>query len=148
MGSSSSMRSGDNVPIFCKCGVPVAHLTSWTSDNPGRKFVACKFFDRVKKVRYGCNVWEWVDKNQEEWQRVLINELTLEKKILCTNVELLKKEVENVEKERLKLGREKERIMKRMKSKRVFSIESDFFYAILGVLIGMVLGYGMKKFFG
>uniref|UniRef100_A0A803N658 Uncharacterized protein n=1 Tax=Chenopodium quinoa TaxID=63459 RepID=A0A803N658_CHEQI len=29
----------------CGCGFPVARRTSWTHENPQRKFVACKFFN-------------------------------------------------------------------------------------------------------
>ncbi|KAK9705230.1 hypothetical protein RND81_07G042100 [Saponaria officinalis] len=73
MSTATSSTSSRN-PIKCKCSVPPALLTSWTSHNPERRFLACKF-------RF-CKYFRWVDEDQSEWQRDVINQLLLEKKLL------------------------------------------------------------------
>ncbi|XP_057249390.1 uncharacterized protein LOC130590834 [Beta vulgaris subsp. vulgaris] len=116
MGSTSTGLSNRVLPKICKCKIGVATLTSWTSDNPGRKFITCKFYDRIRKIRHGCDVWEWVDEHQEEWQRVLINQLLLEKKLLGSDIEVLKAEVHKLEQQRMKLAKENERLVKKLKA--------------------------------
>ena len=44
----------------CDCGIPMGKLTSWTRENPGRKFRSCKFDDPKTQAR-GCKCFEWVD---------------------------------------------------------------------------------------
>ncbi|KAK9713745.1 hypothetical protein RND81_06G048700 [Saponaria officinalis] len=73
MSGTSSSNTLCN-PSKCKCSVPLALLTSWTSRNPGRRFMACKF-------RF-CKYFRWVDEEQSEWQRDVINQLLMEKKLL------------------------------------------------------------------
>ncbi|KAK9714837.1 hypothetical protein RND81_06G123800 [Saponaria officinalis] len=73
MSTTTSSTSYRN-PTKCKCSVPSALLTSWTSHNPGRRFLACKFCF--------CKYFRWVDEDQSEWQRDVINQLLLEKKLL------------------------------------------------------------------
>ncbi|CAH9102668.1 unnamed protein product [Cuscuta epithymum] len=38
----------------CLCGMPIKMMTSWTDENPGRRFVACS-------RRGCCSNFEWVD---------------------------------------------------------------------------------------
>ncbi|KAK9713698.1 hypothetical protein RND81_06G045400 [Saponaria officinalis] len=73
MSTATSSNSSRN-PSKCKCSVLPALLTSWTSHNPGRRFLACKF-------RF-CKYFRWVDEEQSEWQWDVINQLLLEKKLL------------------------------------------------------------------
>ncbi|XP_021750188.1 uncharacterized protein LOC110715874 [Chenopodium quinoa] len=66
----------------CQCGVPMGKLTSWTRENPGRKFRACKFYDPIAETR-GCKAFQWVDQlDGTEWQTQVINNLLLDKKLL------------------------------------------------------------------
>ncbi|XP_074304425.1 uncharacterized protein LOC141639144 [Silene latifolia] len=73
----------------CKCGVPLALLKSWTTDNPGRRFLTCKFSNPATKNR-GCGFFRWYDEEQVEWQRDVINNLVLEKKVVECNLKMLK----------------------------------------------------------
>ncbi|KAK9677290.1 hypothetical protein RND81_11G133900 [Saponaria officinalis] len=77
MSKGSSSSSSRN-PINCNCKVPVAMLKSLTSDNPGRRFLTCKF-------RF-CKFFKWVDEEQSDWQRDVINQLVLEKKNCCNMI--------------------------------------------------------------
>ncbi|KAK9666058.1 hypothetical protein RND81_14G156900, partial [Saponaria officinalis] len=49
-------------------------LTSWTKDNPGRRFEACPIYNPVTKTR-GCRCFRWLDENQTTWQKKVINQL-------------------------------------------------------------------------
>ncbi|XP_048501621.1 uncharacterized protein LOC104907944 [Beta vulgaris subsp. vulgaris] len=80
----------------CNCRIPAKILRSWTHDNPGRSFYACKFSD-VHTRREGCGFFRWVEKNQEEWQKVVINELVLEKRLLTHEVTFLKSEITRIQ---------------------------------------------------
>ncbi|KAH7866414.1 hypothetical protein Vadar_020174 [Vaccinium darrowii] len=54
--SSSSSTSGHGWPN-CKCGSKAVMETSWTDDNPGRRFLGCRHFREGRK----CKFFEWVD---------------------------------------------------------------------------------------
>ncbi|KAJ9542236.1 hypothetical protein OSB04_028742, partial [Centaurea solstitialis] len=62
-GSSSPIRvsagaskvSSSN--LLCYCGDKMKLRTSWTSTNPGRRFLGCPNFECGKK----CNMFYWVD---------------------------------------------------------------------------------------
>lgn len=58
----------------CRCGISVGVRTSWTHENPGRKFKACKFYNFETGHR-GCNYFEWVDEDILDWQRDVTNNL-------------------------------------------------------------------------
>ncbi|XP_021762064.1 uncharacterized protein LOC110726848 [Chenopodium quinoa] len=80
----------------CNCGLPLAKLTSWTRENPGRKFLACKFYDPNTETR-GCKCFEWVDtEDGTDWQRDVINQLLLDKKLMKAEVNSLKRDVEDL----------------------------------------------------
>ncbi|KAK9714246.1 hypothetical protein RND81_06G081200 [Saponaria officinalis] len=82
--STSSFR-----PSKCRCGVSLALLKSWTSENPGRRFLACKLYNPETNYR-GCNFFKWYDKGQFEWQEDVIDKLMLEKKLLEARMEVEK----------------------------------------------------------
>ncbi|GKE69677.1 hypothetical protein Tco_1527749 [Tanacetum coccineum] len=48
---SSSFSFG---PTKCKCGLPLMTLTSWTRENPARRFGVCP-------NKYHCKRWNWCD---------------------------------------------------------------------------------------
>ncbi|KAK9741418.1 hypothetical protein RND81_03G104200 [Saponaria officinalis] len=76
---SKSDSSGSNhTAIKCHCGIPVAILRLWTEDNPGRRFLRCKFLN--PDFSRGCNYFSWYDEVKVEWQKNTINQLMLEKK--------------------------------------------------------------------
>uniref|UniRef100_A0A803KUJ8 Uncharacterized protein n=1 Tax=Chenopodium quinoa TaxID=63459 RepID=A0A803KUJ8_CHEQI len=63
---SSSYQSAMEVPKFCKCGIPVGQKQSWTTRNPRRRFVCCKFYNPRIGLN-GCNTFTWVDDTMNEW---------------------------------------------------------------------------------
>ena len=116
----------------CSCGFPVAKRTSWTHDNPGRKFIACKFFNHETGQR-GCNTFEWVDEGMCEWQRDVINVLVAEKYRLASDNYMLNTRLarDGYEKKRL------EEEVKQLKSKGVKKNESGGVQVIRKEVIGM-----------
>ncbi|CAL9224882.1 unnamed protein product [Arabidopsis halleri] len=42
---------------LCRCGLPAKIVTSWTDNNPGRRFFGCPLF---KKGRH-CDYFDWFD---------------------------------------------------------------------------------------
>ena len=113
--SNSSFHSAHSTPTHCYCGVPVAKKTSWTSTNPGRRFVVCKVYCPERGVE-GCGFFDWVDADMVEWQRVLTNQLLLEKKLLEKEKELLKIQVCNVEDQKANLVRDLDNIKLKYKN--------------------------------
>ncbi|KAL6563779.1 hypothetical protein OROGR_002738 [Orobanche gracilis] len=65
-GSSDSRRRKVKV---CGCGVQAPLLTSWTGENPGRRFYGCGLF----KVhgRKMCKFFEWFDDVGNEREKVI-----------------------------------------------------------------------------
>ena len=112
--SSTSYQSAHSSPSHCYCGIPVAKRQSWTSSNPGRRFVLCKFANPHTEFK-GCKFWHWVDEEQQDWQRALINQLILEKKLLKKDKELLKNEVVNLEDQKSNLMVDLEKMRKKCK---------------------------------
>lgn len=76
----------------CKCGIPVATLTSWTHQNPDRRFEACKFYEPGIERR-GCKYFRWLDEKILDWQRDVTNQLLMEKKMKEAEIRLLKHDV-------------------------------------------------------
>ncbi|KAK9749957.1 hypothetical protein RND81_02G161600 [Saponaria officinalis] len=84
--SSMSVQSsahGSEEMRKCFCGVRTSTLKSWTHENPGRRFEACSIYDPITKDT--------------------INQLMMDKKILKSDVVLLKEEVKWFKEERGKL---------------------------------------------
>ncbi|KAK9664300.1 hypothetical protein RND81_14G031800 [Saponaria officinalis] len=79
--------------LKCNCGFPVAFQTSWTFQNPGRRFVACKFYHADTGMR-GCTYFKWLDEDMTEWQRQLINQLSSENTCLRRELKQQKQELE------------------------------------------------------
>ncbi|KAK9678173.1 hypothetical protein RND81_11G193300 [Saponaria officinalis] len=99
---SKSYSSGSNHnTIKCRCGVPVATLRSWTEDNPGRRFLGCKFSN--PDFSRGCGYFSWYDEGQVEWQKNTINQLMLVKKIMQCELAMTKTEVTHLQEQNEKL---------------------------------------------
>ncbi|XP_074570430.1 uncharacterized protein LOC141827046 [Curcuma longa] len=41
----------------CRCGLLAKIITSWTADNPGRRFAICSLYENEG----GCGFWAWID---------------------------------------------------------------------------------------
>ncbi|KAL2938979.1 Heat shock factor protein 1 [Bienertia sinuspersici] len=98
----------------CGCGIPVARRTSWTHENPGRKFVACKFYNAETGQR-GCNKFEWLDEDIVDWQRDVTNVLIDEKHRLATDNSILKSRIVFAEHENKRLVEEVEKLKQKKK---------------------------------
>ncbi|KAL3618732.1 hypothetical protein CASFOL_014169 [Castilleja foliolosa] len=55
-GSRSSSSYG-NAAVRCHCGIQLELVTSWTDDNPGRRFQACPNY----KMPSCCGFFRWFD---------------------------------------------------------------------------------------
>ncbi|KAK9713678.1 hypothetical protein RND81_06G043700 [Saponaria officinalis] len=99
----------------CFCGIPITVKKSSTSDNPGKRFEACKLFNPVTKLG-GCNYFRWFDRTQTDWQRVIINNLNLRDNMLNKELELKQQELATVKEERNRLFIEVERLNKKLKT--------------------------------
>ena len=70
MSSSSSNYSYPFAPVEteCKCHLPLMKLTSWTEDNPCRRFVVCP--NRYKPGTKKCKYYDWLDPELDnDWYR-------------------------------------------------------------------------------
>ncbi|XP_048493206.1 uncharacterized protein LOC125493740 [Beta vulgaris subsp. vulgaris] len=101
----------------CKCGFEVAVRTSWTNENPGRKFIACKLYNHDTGHR-GCQFFEWLDEDPLEWQRDVINTLIAEKHRFATDLSLLRGRVALIEHEKKRLTNEMERMKKKTEKRK------------------------------
>ncbi|KAK9697557.1 hypothetical protein RND81_08G044900 [Saponaria officinalis] len=101
--------------IKCHCRVPCAVMKSWTRDNPGRRFMSCKF-------RH-CDFWQWLDVDQSEWQRNAINQVMLDKQLLASEKNLLKSENDH-----LKENNEKLKAENSLLRSKIMDLESDVFF--------------------
>lgn len=93
----------------CKCGYALAIRTSWTTQNPGRRFLACKFYDPETEIR-GCDSFYWVDEDPIEWQTSVTNQLVLDKKLMKIDMNALKVEVADLNGQRRCLLNENENL--------------------------------------
>ncbi|KAL3630978.1 hypothetical protein CASFOL_023962 [Castilleja foliolosa] len=56
-GSRSSSSYGNATAVRCHCGIQLQLVTSWTDDNPGRRFQACPNY----KMSSCCGFFRWFD---------------------------------------------------------------------------------------
>jgi hypothetical protein len=83
--SSSSLNGlvfKEKSGLVCHCGVEAPLVTSWTDENPGRRFHGCGRF----RWRRKCNFFRWFDPEVPDRQKKIIRGL------LKKNNELKKKE--------------------------------------------------------
>lgn len=67
--SSTPLKRGTR--FLCRCGVESPLVTSWTDENPGRRFYGCgRYF-----VRRKCNFFKWFDPEVPERQKKIIRAL-------------------------------------------------------------------------
>ena len=70
MSSSSSNYSYPFAPVDteCKCHLPLKQHTSWTKENPCRRYLVCP--NRYKPGIKKCKFWDWVDPELDnDWYR-------------------------------------------------------------------------------
>ncbi|KAK9706408.1 hypothetical protein RND81_07G122100 [Saponaria officinalis] len=112
--SRDTVFSSSRLSSKCNCQVPLAVVKSWTRENPGRRFLTCKFYNPGIKF-CGCEFFRWYDQNQCDWQRDVINELVLDKKLLCKEMEIIKAENSHLEEQNKRLKEEIELLMVKSK---------------------------------
>ncbi|XP_010667071.1 uncharacterized protein LOC104884170 [Beta vulgaris subsp. vulgaris] len=103
--------------VKCSCGVPIAKVRSWTKDNPGRWFLACKFYHPETGHR-GCKFFRWVNDEMTEWQRIVINDLVDEKKFLLDELKVVKQEMALLKGDELKVEAQFEKLKLKLKMKK------------------------------
>ncbi|KAK9666249.1 hypothetical protein RND81_14G171300 [Saponaria officinalis] len=106
MSRSTSSCSSRN-PNDCKYGVPVAIVKSWTSDNLGRRFLTSKFYNPSTQF-HGCQYFKWSDEDQCQWQKDVINQLVLDKKLLKCEFEMLKADNAHLMELKIRISEENE----------------------------------------
>ncbi|XP_021857299.1 uncharacterized protein [Spinacia oleracea] len=94
---------------MCGCGYPVVQRTSWTHENPGRKFKSCRFYNFGTGQR-GCDAFDWVDEDILEWQKDVTNHLLSEKQRLAMEMKIIKGRAEFMEHEMKRLNEEHEKM--------------------------------------
>ncbi|KAL8536206.1 hypothetical protein ACS0TY_011735 [Phlomoides rotata] len=77
MSSTSSFSSAVSRNRFCFCQQEARVHTSWTVDNPGRRFFGCRFW---KVNGGGCNFFKWLDDPIEDRSKTVILSLLKEKR--------------------------------------------------------------------
>ncbi|KAL2941452.1 Capsule polysaccharide export inner-membrane protein CtrB [Bienertia sinuspersici] len=123
--------------MICNCGIPVAHKQSWTSRNPGRRFVTCKLSNPAVGMN-GCGTFAWVDDHQVEWQRVVINNLILEKKLLEEQNEQLKNKVCTLEDLKTKVERDLFKLKKKYEPVKSTTSKDDN-KMLVGVIVLLIV---------
>ncbi|KAK9734339.1 hypothetical protein RND81_04G132700 [Saponaria officinalis] len=81
MSSASSSETSIEL-VRCYCTVPAALQTSWTSQNPGRRFFTCKFYNPEMQFR-GCNFFKWKVINFLVMEKMSLKQEISEIKIKC-----------------------------------------------------------------
>ncbi|KAK9714004.1 hypothetical protein RND81_06G065000 [Saponaria officinalis] len=99
--SKGDCSASNHKAIKCRCGVPLALLSSWTEDNPGRTFLRCKFSN--PDFRRGRDYFSGYDEEQVEWHKNTLNQLMLEKNILHCELMMNKSEVAHLQEQNNKL---------------------------------------------
>ena len=59
--------------IRCWCDLESPLMTSWTHENPGRRFHGCGNFKVIRKK--GCNYFQWVDEEMSSRAKEMVRSL-------------------------------------------------------------------------
>ncbi|XP_058784113.1 uncharacterized protein LOC131658880 [Vicia villosa] len=95
---SSNLSHSRRRRLQCYCGLDAPLVTSWTSQNPGRRFYGCGLYKL--QGRKGCAYFEWYDEQLEERSNEVINSLL--KKVNKLKKELLIKKTDDKLKKKVK----------------------------------------------
>ncbi|XP_017225141.1 uncharacterized protein LOC108201361 [Daucus carota subsp. sativus] len=83
--SSSTVQNTD----LCQCGLVPVLKTSWTDNNPGRRFWSCRMYLRNK--RKGCGYYRWHDPPVEGRSKNIIPDLLRKIEMLEEEIKELKR---------------------------------------------------------
>ncbi|KNA26131.1 hypothetical protein SOVF_000350 [Spinacia oleracea] len=146
--------------VRCGCGFPVVKRTTWTHENPGRKFVACKFYNPETGQR-GCDKFDWVDEGIVDWQRDVTNVLVAEKHRLSTDLAIMRNRVACIEQEKARLAEEVERLKKNKGKMKVHGVKNEWgsdnadlvdnkLVVMIGVcaIVSVIVSFTVMKLFG
>ncbi|KAK9682523.1 hypothetical protein RND81_10G079900 [Saponaria officinalis] len=97
--SSESSNCSSFSPLKCYYGENVSLLKFSTSQNPGRRFFACKKYDHSRKI-HGRKFFKWYDIEQTNWQRDIINQLVIEKQKQNNDIIQLRRETAQFEEDK------------------------------------------------
>ncbi|KAH1228992.1 hypothetical protein GmHk_10G028863 [Glycine max] len=93
--SSSSYTFEARSRVFCLCNIEAPLVTSWTEENPGRRFYGCGLYKDIGTK--GCNFFQWHDPVGNNRQKKIIvglmkevDELKLREKDLQTMISEMK----------------------------------------------------------
>lgn len=157
MSNSSSVKQDRNM-VMCDCGLNARVRTSWTSKNPGRRFVSCQkikvncfgemlWFKSDNVLRFlinyycilllcqderSCNFFMWMDEEMCGRTRNLIYELNQRNVMLEDNI--LKLE------EKLCKMKTKTKLIKKIKQTQNFLL-----YSVLLCMFGIIVGLVVSK---
>ncbi|KAL5159594.1 hypothetical protein HKD37_15G043888 [Glycine soja] len=94
--SSSSYTSKARSRVLCLCNIEAPLVTSWTEDNPGRRFYGCGLYKVTS--RKWCNYFEWHDPVANSRQKKImvalmkkVDELELREKDLQSRIRDMKR---------------------------------------------------------
>ncbi|KAL3644635.1 hypothetical protein CASFOL_009815 [Castilleja foliolosa] len=137
---------------ICFCGLRAPMWTTWTDDNPGRRFIGCPNY---KDSSSNCKFFAWVDPEinegakksvlanrlrseismlKEERKR-LIAEASMELKQKCNKIEKLKAKVEALKYDKHQLKVEMNKCMQRVRL--LILLVFVLCVVIVGICIGM-----------
>ncbi|KAK9747883.1 hypothetical protein RND81_02G021200 [Saponaria officinalis] len=131
----------------CDCGIDCARKTSWTFQNPGRRFASCKRMDDDETLSPPCSFFRWLDEDSTEWQRSLINQLLTENR--CIKGELRHQEKVINDLRRLKnIELDNGRLTKNDDKSTTVAVNWN---VIFGFLVVLIIGFvsvetGLRKF--
>ncbi|KAL3627308.1 hypothetical protein CASFOL_028671 [Castilleja foliolosa] len=113
-GSRSSSSYG-NAAVRCHCGIQLELVTSWTDDNPGRRFQACPNY----KMPSCCGFFRWFDEKMSEQEKNKFVQVVLERQanVLEKHSAVMEKHSAVIEDQRnltaeLQMFKKKERMLK------------------------------------
>ncbi|GJZ79126.1 hypothetical protein Tco_0643963 [Tanacetum coccineum] len=117
MSSSSSIA-----PTKCKCGLPLMTLTSWTCENPARRFGVCKYLEIKWYIDHLYEMHLLLNPSQRE---ELENELSSREELAVFQVEFTDMEGQM------------QQLMKELKK----SQKKAFFWKSIAIVFGVVASF-------
>lgn len=161
MSSSTSYTSNRNLPSLCECGQAMKKRTSWTKNNPARRFVVCPnssvsksginhpfLLNKVTLIRLcivvqfsgrKCGSFYWLDSEvNHEWYKMVLYELysslNQDQRQIYHNMINNRMRVEDLETEVQKLQLE----LKKTRSKWIFYRKCCFLLVILMLVVWLM----------